>query len=66
MKLCEKHNVNIYPVDSEHSAIYQCLVGEKHETIEKYENSQHAKNAKSCFHFGLGLREVDLPPLGSM
>tara|TARA_B100000003_G_scaffold114737_2_gene102751 strand:- start:190 stop:1344 length:1155 start_codon:yes stop_codon:yes gene_type:complete len=35
MKLCEKHNVNIYPVDSEHSAIYQCLVGEKHETIEK-------------------------------
>ena len=35
MNLCEKHNVNIYPVDSEHSAIYQCLVGEKHETIEK-------------------------------
>ena len=35
MKLCEKHNVNIYPVDSEHSAIYQCIVGEKHETIEK-------------------------------
>tara|TARA_B100000579_G_scaffold429603_1_gene441628 strand:- start:467 stop:1621 length:1155 start_codon:yes stop_codon:yes gene_type:complete len=35
MKLCKKHNVNIYPVDSEHSAIYQCLVGEKHETIEK-------------------------------
>ena len=35
MNLCEKHNVNIYPVDSEHSAIYQCLVGEKHETMKK-------------------------------
>ncbi|HPF66494.1 MAG: 1-deoxy-D-xylulose-5-phosphate reductoisomerase [Flavobacteriales bacterium] len=27
--------VNIYPVDSEHSAIFQCLVGEWHNPIEK-------------------------------
>lgn len=25
----------LYPVDSEHGAIYQCLVGERHEDIEK-------------------------------
>jgi 1-deoxy-D-xylulose-5-phosphate reductoisomerase len=31
---CEK-GVNIYPVDSEHSAIFQCLVGEFHNPIEK-------------------------------
>lgn len=31
----KEHGVSIYPVDSEHSAIYQCLVGEKHEAIEK-------------------------------
>ena len=30
----EKH-VNIYPVDSEHSAIFQCLVGEWENPIEK-------------------------------
>ncbi len=27
--------VNIYPVDSEHSAIFQCLIGEFHNPIEK-------------------------------
>ena len=27
--------VNIYPVDSEHSAIFQCLTGEHHNPIEK-------------------------------
>ena len=27
--------INIYPVDSEHSAIFQCLVGEYHNPIEK-------------------------------
>jgi 1-deoxy-D-xylulose-5-phosphate reductoisomerase len=27
--------VNIYPVDSEHSAIFQCLAGEWHNPIEK-------------------------------
>ena len=31
----QKHGVNIYPVDSEHSAIFQCLVGEFHNKIEK-------------------------------
>lgn len=31
----QKNGVNIYPVDSEHSAIFQCLVGEFHNKIEK-------------------------------
>ena len=35
MKLSEKNNVKIYPVDSEHSAIFQCLTGEDYNTIEK-------------------------------
>ncbi len=30
-----KYGVNIYPVDSEHSAIFQCLVGEVGNPIEK-------------------------------
>jgi 1-deoxy-D-xylulose-5-phosphate reductoisomerase len=34
-KLCKEKKVNIYPVDSEHSAIFQCLVGEKTEEIDK-------------------------------
>lgn len=33
--LAEARAVNIYPVDSEHSAIFQCLVGEFHNPIEK-------------------------------
>ncbi len=33
MKLAKKNNVNIYPVDSEHSAIWQCLKGEDINTI---------------------------------
>lgn len=35
MKLAAKHGVKIIPVDSEHSAIYQCLVGEENNPIEK-------------------------------
>lgn len=34
-ELARKKGVNIYPVDSEHSAIFQCLVGEFHNPIEK-------------------------------
>lgn len=34
-KMAEEKGVNIYPVDSEHSAIFQCLVGEFHNPIEK-------------------------------
>jgi len=34
-KLCQEYNVQIYPVDSEHSAIFQCLVGEVYNPIEK-------------------------------
>ena len=33
--LAQKKGVNIYPVDSEHSAIFQCLAGEFHNPIEK-------------------------------
>ena len=33
--LANKTNVKIYPVDSEHSAIWQCLVGEDTEEINK-------------------------------
>jgi 1-deoxy-D-xylulose-5-phosphate reductoisomerase len=31
----QQSGVNIYPVDSEHSAIFQCMAGEFHNTIEK-------------------------------
>ncbi len=34
-KLAKEKGVNIYPVDSEHSAIFQCLAGEFHNKIEK-------------------------------
>lgn len=34
-KTAQEHGVNIYPVDSEHSAIFQCLDGEFHNPIEK-------------------------------
>ena len=34
-RLCQENNVSIYPVDSEHSAIFQCLVGEQSNLIEK-------------------------------
>ncbi|MBX2963794.1 MAG: 1-deoxy-D-xylulose-5-phosphate reductoisomerase [Cyclobacteriaceae bacterium] len=33
--LAREKGVNIYPVDSEHSAIFQCIVGEFHNKIEK-------------------------------
>lgn len=34
-QLAREKGVNIYPVDSEHSAIFQCLVGDFHNPIEK-------------------------------
>lgn len=33
--LCKKHGVGIVPVDSEHSAIFQCLVGESRSEMRK-------------------------------
>jgi 1-deoxy-D-xylulose-5-phosphate reductoisomerase len=33
--LAREKGVNIYPIDSEHSAIFQCIVGEFHNRIEK-------------------------------
>ncbi|NLN73464.1 MAG: 1-deoxy-D-xylulose-5-phosphate reductoisomerase [Bacteroidales bacterium] len=35
MNLLQNSRASIYPVDSEHSAIFQCLVGESFDTIEK-------------------------------
>ncbi|MBP3943820.1 1-deoxy-D-xylulose-5-phosphate reductoisomerase [Sphingobacteriaceae bacterium WQ 2009] len=35
MDLAAKHQVRMLPVDSEHSAIFQCLVGEEQNPIEK-------------------------------
>ncbi len=34
-RLAQEKGVNILPVDSEHSAIFQCIVGEFHNPIEK-------------------------------
>ena len=34
-KLSKEYNAPIYPVDSEHSAIFQCLIGENNYAIEK-------------------------------
>lgn len=33
--MAREKGVNIYPIDSEHSAIFQCMVGEFHNRIEK-------------------------------
>ncbi|MCJ0743825.1 1-deoxy-D-xylulose-5-phosphate reductoisomerase [Pedobacter montanisoli] len=35
MELAQQNGVEIIPVDSEHSAIFQCLVGEKNNPVEK-------------------------------
>ncbi|MEA3452146.1 MAG: 1-deoxy-D-xylulose-5-phosphate reductoisomerase, partial [Bacteroidota bacterium] len=34
-KKAKENNVKLLPIDSEHSAIFQCLVGEKYSEIEK-------------------------------
>jgi 1-deoxy-D-xylulose-5-phosphate reductoisomerase len=34
-QIIEQKDVNLYPVDSEHSAIWQCLVGEKSQDIKR-------------------------------
>lgn len=34
-RLCKEYGVNIVPVDSEHSAIFQCLVGENRNEMRK-------------------------------
>ncbi|MDF2571573.1 MAG: dxr [Sporomusa sp.] len=35
MSLAKQYNVNIYPVDSEHSAVFQCLQGENKKQIRR-------------------------------
>ncbi|KZR57455.1 1-deoxy-D-xylulose-5-phosphate reductoisomerase [Bacillus badius] len=35
MEAAEKHHVDLLPVDSEHSAIFQCLQGEQEKNIER-------------------------------
>ena len=63
-RLAQRHKVNILPVDSEHSAIFQCLVGESRDSIEKllltasggpfrtytYEQMQHVTAAQALQH----------------
>ena len=34
-QLCQQHVVDLIPVDSEHSAIFQCLIGENLDAIDK-------------------------------
>jgi 1-deoxy-D-xylulose-5-phosphate reductoisomerase len=34
-QLAREKGVNIYPVDSEHSALFQCMIGEFHNPVEK-------------------------------
>jgi len=34
-KLAKKNDVNIFPVDSEHSALWQCMIGEDKSTIKR-------------------------------
>ncbi len=33
-EIVKKNNVNLIPIDSEHSAIFQCLIGEKNQSIK--------------------------------
>ncbi|MGF7186010.1 1-deoxy-D-xylulose-5-phosphate reductoisomerase [Desulfitispora alkaliphila] len=35
MSLAHEHGVSVLPVDSEHSALFQCMIGEDEQTIEK-------------------------------
>lgn len=35
MNMAKENGVNIYPIDSEHSAIFQCLQGNSHNKIDK-------------------------------
>ncbi|MBR5854969.1 MAG: 1-deoxy-D-xylulose-5-phosphate reductoisomerase [Paludibacteraceae bacterium] len=63
-RLAQHHNVKILPVDSEHSAIFQCLVGENMASVEKllltasggpfrtytYEQMQHVTAAQALQH----------------
>ena len=34
-QLASANHIHIYPIDSEHSALFQCLMGESHSAIEK-------------------------------
>ena len=63
-RLAQRHKVSILPVDSEHSAIFQSLVGEEVQSIEKllltasggpfrtftYEQMQHVTAAQALKH----------------
>ena len=59
-KLAKEKGVNLYPVDSEHSAIFQCLAGEFHNPISFYRDNlwriesvtscRASPSVLSCFH----------------
>ena len=51
MPLAKEYGVEILPVDSEHSAIFQCLNGEKEKTIDKLlitASGGHFPRKKTC------------------
>ncbi len=35
-KLCKEHNAELIPIDSEHSALFQCMIGEKLSEVSKF------------------------------
>ena len=49
MGLAEKHNARILPVDSEHSAIFQCLMGSAGAPIEKIHSIFCSDRANSIY-----------------
>ena len=36
MRMAKEKKINIFPVDSEHSALWQCIIGESKETISRF------------------------------
>ena len=61
-ELAKKNNVNLIPVDSEHSAIFQCLQGNKHSDVGKLiitpSKLVHGEknNCRLCYSYEQGSR----------
>jgi 1-deoxy-D-xylulose-5-phosphate reductoisomerase len=59
MEEVRKNNVNLMPIDSEHSAIFQCLNGEKIEDVEKIIITASGGSFRSCTLEQMGKATVD-------
>jgi 1-deoxy-D-xylulose-5-phosphate reductoisomerase len=58
--LARENGVNIYPVDSEHSAIFQCLVGEFHNPIgQDFSGDRHSRASLKTSQLGHGGQDHD-------